>query len=128
MTRAAWPALVLAAGMAAAGAAAQLGDEPRAPLGERVYANHCAQCHGPEADGRGIHAERLNPRPSNLALSDRSDDYRVRIVTLGGLKMGRSQMMPEWGLELSAAEIRAVVAYLRKVSDQAVANRGRSHG
>ena len=116
-------------------------DADRARTGEGVYRRHCAQCHGPEADGRGVLAKRFDPPPSNLAHSPRTDDYRMQIITVGGGAMGRSTVMPEWGLELSGQEILDVVVYLRRVSDQAaarakagksgtsaVAHRGRGHG
>jgi mono/diheme cytochrome c family protein len=38
-------------------------------------------------------------------------------VTLGGAPLGRSSVMPEWGLELSGDEILDVVTYLRQVVD-----------
>ena len=117
---------VLAAG-GAAPAAAQLSDAQRARQGEGVYRNHCAQCHGPRADGQGVLAKRFNPPPSDLAASRRGDDYWLQIITVGGLNMGRSSVMPEWGLELSAQEILAVVYYLREVNDAAVA-RARTRG
>jgi cytochrome c oxidase cbb3-type subunit III len=116
-------------------------DSDRARTGEGVYRRHCMQCHGPEADGRGIHAKRFNPPPSDLAHSPRTDDYRLQIITVGGEAMGRSSVMPEWGLELSGQDILDVVVYLRRVSDQAaarakadksgasaVARRRRAHG
>ena len=119
MTRRLRVAAALLAAVGAGGAAAQKSDADRVRDGRGVYQRHCAQCHGPEADGKGIHAQRFNPPPSNLALSKRTDDYRLQIITVGGLNMGRSAVMPEWGLELSAADILAVVMYLRTVSDQA---------
>lgn len=121
MTRSRLAGLGVALALAAAPAAAQMSDAERAAQGRGVYQRHCAQCHGPDHDGRGIHAERLKPPPSNLAASSRTDDYRLQIITVGGLNMGRSAMMPEWGLELSAQEILAVVVYLREVSERAAA-------
>jgi len=35
------------------------------------------------------------------------------IITLGGEAMGRSPAMPVWGQQLTAQEIKDVVAYLR---------------
>lgn len=140
MTRVWLAAFGVAAAFAAAPAAAQMTDAERAVQGKGVYQRHCVQCHGPEHDGRGIHAPRLKPPPSNLATSSRTDDYRLQIITVGGRSMGRSAMMPEWGLELSAQEILAVVVYLREVSEQtaarakakggssAVARGARTHG
>ena len=112
---------LLAAALVAAPAAHARDDADRVRTGEGVYKRHCAQCHGPDADGQGIHAKRFNPPPSNLSTSKRSDDYRMQIITVGGLNMGRSAVMPEWGLELSGQEILDVVVYLRKVTDETLA-------
>ena len=87
--------------------------------GGAAYRRHCVQCHGERADGRGPLAGKYNPPPSNLAASARTDDYKAQIITLGGKAMGRSPVMPEWGLELTGQEILALVSYLRKVSDDA---------
>lgn len=87
--------------------------------GEAAYRRHCAQCHGDRADGHGPLADKYTPRPSNLARSTRTDDYKAQIITLGGKAMGRSAVMPEWGLELSGQEILALVDYLREVSGEA---------
>jgi mono/diheme cytochrome c family protein len=109
---------VLVAALLAASAAHARDDADRVRTGEGVYRRHCAQCHGPDADGQGVHAKRFNPPPSNLSTSKRTDDYRMQIITVGGLNMGRSAVMPEWGLELSGQEILDVVVYLRKVTDE----------
>lgn len=34
--------------------------------GEKLYAIHCATCHGPKGAGDGVQASRFTPRPSNL--------------------------------------------------------------
>ena len=139
MTRLAGALLAVLAVAGPAPAAAQLTEAQRARQGEGIYQRHCAQCHGPSADGQGIHAWRFKPPPTNLAASKRGDDYWLQIITVGGLNMGRSAVMPEWGLELSAAEILAVVYYLREVNDavasakakggsSAVAHRKPGHG
>lgn len=118
--------LVAAAAVAAA-LPLQANDALRAREGEQVYRRHCAQCHGENADGQGIHAKRFNPPPSNLAASKRSDEYRLQIITLGGQAMGRSQVMPQWGLEISGQDIRNVVVYLRRLSDES-ARRAKAGG
>lgn len=112
---------LLSATLVVAAAAHARDDADRVRTGEGVYQRHCAQCHGPDADGQGIHAKRFNPPPSNLSTSKRSDDYRMQIITVGGQNMGRSAVMPEWGLELSGQEILDVVVYLRKVTDDTMA-------
>lgn len=112
---------VLAAGVGLAALAAPfapaLADSTTA-RGETLFRVHCAQCHGMNADGNGALAARFDPRPSNLAASRRTDEYRQQIITLGGEAMGRSAVMPEWGLELSGQMILAIVEYLREVSDR----------
>ena len=105
-----------AAFVASAAHAALAADDTR--KGEAVFRNHCVQCHGEKADGRGPLAARFNPPPADIGASKRSDDYMLQIVTLGGASLGRSAVMPEWGLELSGDEILAVVTYLREVVDQ----------
>ena len=35
--------------------------------GEKLYATHCAACHGPKGAGDGIQASKFTPRPANLA-------------------------------------------------------------
>lgn len=91
--------------------------------GRTVFRAHCVQCHGEKADGRGPLAPRFNPPPADIAASTRSDDYMLQIVTRGGEAMGRSSVMPRWGLELSGQEIRDVVTYLRQVVEE---NKSRS--
>lgn len=86
--------------------------------GRAVFRAHCMQCHGEKADGHGPLAARFNPPPADIAASQRSDDYMLQIVTLGGEALGRSPVMPQWGLELSGQQILDVVTYLRQVVNE----------
>ena len=86
--------------------------------GAMIFRAHCVQCHGEKADGHGPLAARFNPPPANIAASRKSDDYMMQIVTLGGAALGRSEVMPEWGLEMSDDQIADVVSYLRQVIDR----------
>ncbi|MCF6257908.1 MAG: c-type cytochrome, partial [Gammaproteobacteria bacterium] len=81
--------------------------------GEVVFKTNCILCHGIKADGKGRAAKLYNPPPANLTKSDKNDDYKTMIITYGGQTMGRSQIMPPWGDQLSEQEITDVVAYLR---------------
>jgi cytochrome c oxidase cbb3-type subunit III len=81
--------------------------------GAVLFATHCVQCHGAGGRGDGKLAARFNPRPSDLVASRRPEEYKMQIVILGGAALGRSDVMPEWGLELSGQEIYAVVQYLQ---------------
>ena len=109
--------------LAAAGAARADDDEELARRGEAAYRGHCVQCHGVNADGRGPLAERFKPPPANLRASVKTDDYKTKIITLGGKAMGRSEVMPAWGLELTKNEIAALVGYLRKVANESAASK-----
>jgi mono/diheme cytochrome c family protein len=35
--------------------------------GEKLYATHCAACHGPKGAGDGVQAAKFTPRPSDLS-------------------------------------------------------------
>lgn len=83
--------------------------------GEVVFKTNCILCHGVNGDGMGRASVLFDPPPANLTLSDKNDIYKKMIITLGGEAMGRSSVMPIWGMELSEAEIDDVVAYLRTI-------------
>ena len=41
-------------------------DEASIAAGQKLYATHCATCHGPAGAGDGVQASKFTPRPSNL--------------------------------------------------------------
>jgi cytochrome c553 len=93
-------------------APAGLGDPARIMVGVSHYAEHCAVCHGAPGTERGDLAERLYPRPPNLADA-------ARIYTPGELfwivKHGiRMTGMPAWG-DHSDDELWATVGLLEKL-------------
>ncbi len=81
--------------------------------GEVVFKTNCILCHGIKGDGKGRSARLYDPPPADLTRSDKNDDYKRMIITLGGKAMGRSEVMPVWGEQISPQEIDDVVAYLR---------------
>jgi mono/diheme cytochrome c family protein len=94
-----------------------------APLGERVYMQRCAVCHGPTGQGNGPAAPSMIPRPRNFALGQfkykstpagapPSDADLLRTIR-EGLHAGA---MPGWSDLLSDAEIRAVLARVKAFS------------
>lgn len=83
--------------------------------GEVVFKTNCILCHGVSGDGKGRASELYNPPPANLTISEKNDDYKRLIITMGGAAMGRSEVMPVWGEQLSADEIDDVVRYLRTI-------------
>jgi mono/diheme cytochrome c family protein len=80
-----------------------------------VFQNYCILCHGVKADGNGRAARLYNPRPANLVMSDKNDQYKELIIRRGGAMLGRSQFMPPWGEELTDEQISDVIAFLRSI-------------
>lgn len=83
--------------------------------GEVVYKTNCILCHGVKGNGKGRASIMYDPPPADLTRSDKNDDYKRMIITMGGAAMGRSEVMPQWGLQLKEQEIEDVIAYLRTI-------------
>ena len=94
---------------------------PKSPRGLRVYAEHCAVCHGPDGRGNGPAAPSLHPRPRDFSggvFKHKStaegqppalDD--IREIIRNGMP---GTAMPAWGDLLSAADIDAVADQVRR--------------
>lgn len=97
-------------------------DTPEAAIyrGAIVFNHYCVLCHGAKADGAGRAAKLYNPKPANLVMSDKNDQYKELIIRGGGKAMGRSEFMPPWGNELTDEQITDVVAFLRSIRSPAV--------
>ena len=83
--------------------------------GEVVFKTNCVLCHGINANGKGRASVLFNPPPADLTISDKNDEYKRLIITLGGQAMGRSEAMPVWSEQLTEQQISDVVAYIRTV-------------
>ena len=83
--------------------------------GEVVFKTNCVLCHGVRGNGKGRASVLFDPPPADLTHSDKNDMYKKMIITMGGAAMGRSKVMPIWGLQLSEQQIDDVVAYLRTI-------------
>ncbi len=84
--------------------------------GAKVYKEYCSQCHGSSGKGDGPAASGLNPKPAahaNMALSDFPDDYLFNLVYYGGKSVGKSSLMPDFGLTLPPQDLANVIAYLK---------------
>lgn len=95
------------------------GDRARAQAAARgaaVFQRYCVLCHGSTGHGNGRAARLHNPRPVDLTRSEANDQYRELIIRRGGLKVGRSEAMPPWQDELTAQQIRDVIAFLGALS------------
>jgi mono/diheme cytochrome c family protein len=114
-------AAILATGALLAGAVAPEPSEDLA-LGQRVYQDHCAICHGVRGDGRGQAAHHFATPPRDLT----GGRYKLRSTASGQLPtdsdLRRSIVrgLPGTGMvpqdHLSEAELEAVVAYIKHLS------------
>ena len=83
--------------------------------GAIVYNHYCVLCHGVNADGTERAAKLYNPRPANLIMSNKNDQYKELIIRRDDKMLGRSEAMPAWGEELTDEQITDVVAFLGAV-------------
>ena len=95
------------------------------PLGARVYAQHCAVCHGPNGRGNGPAAPSLQPRPRDFTggifkIKSTPDSEPPTLDDVRRtLKQGMpGSSMPSWTDILSDAEIDAVAEYVRDFGAQ----------
>jgi mono/diheme cytochrome c family protein len=84
--------------------------------GGKLYAQHCADCHG--KDGRGV-AGIYPPLDGNTSVTEPTGINAIRSVLLGGFApatAGNPQpySMPPFAQQLNDAEVAAVVGYIRQ--------------
>jgi mono/diheme cytochrome c family protein len=106
------PAAVPAAAAAAAPVAITEGDRKEAEL---VFTSRCVTCHGPQGQGDGPGAEKLDPKPQNYHNAEWqktvTDEEIEKVIVYGGAAAGKSpQMVPNPDL----ASKPAIVAALRE--------------
>jgi len=85
--------------------------------GYRVFRTNCFICHGLDGTGGGPLASKLRTKPADLTdnnrLEKKSDRELFKIIE-GKAPHGQvSDDMPRWGLTISQAQIRSLVAYVR---------------
>ncbi|MGQ0550239.1 MAG: c-type cytochrome [Armatimonadota bacterium] len=78
--------------------------DPR--LGERVFLQNCAICHGTNAEGK-----EFTPPLNRTGHADHHPDWELYMFIAEG-KVGFTQM-PAWKERLSDREIRSVIAYVK---------------
>ncbi|MDF0665701.1 MAG: c-type cytochrome [Nitrospira sp.] len=79
--------------------------------GKRIFAQHCAGCHGTAGKGDGYVL--LGPEPANLtkpATKTKSDAALLQTIHEG------KPNMPSWKVRLSERDSRAVLAYIRTLA------------
>jgi cytochrome c6 len=103
---------LLAAGAAFALAAAL---SQAAPVAEN-WENHCAKCHGADGKGQTRVGKRLNLKDYTDAKVQAAmkDEDIIKATTDGVFDADKKEKMKAFKDELSAAEIKEFVAYIRK--------------
>jgi mono/diheme cytochrome c family protein len=93
-----------------------------AEQGGKVYAKHCAECHGKRGEGvAGVYP----PLDGNSSVTEPTGINATRMVLLGGfapvtMANQRPYSMPPFAQQLSDGEVAAVVTYIRRTwSNQA---------
>lgn len=92
-------------------------------VGKEVSEKYCLTCHDPESTAEHVsNFDNLTPPAPHLfsdggVLNAMSDADLIKIIADGGPALGKSPQTPAYRHTLTPAEIRAVVAYMRAISD-----------
>ncbi|SPE19087.1 exported hypothetical protein [Candidatus Sulfotelmatomonas gaucii] len=91
-------------------------------LGSILADKYCNRCHDPESSPERVSnydnlAVKPHPFTEGDTLNKMSDADLTSIIVHGGPALNRSALMPPYGTTLSAADVRALIAYTRAVAD-----------
>jgi mono/diheme cytochrome c family protein len=88
--------------------------------GKRIFYQKCVWCHADTTPAGPSNRSNLNPAPplinDGTVFNSLSDEFLDNVITLGGGTMGKSAIMPPWGLTLTQDQIESLVAYIRAVA------------
>jgi mono/diheme cytochrome c family protein len=91
-------------------------------LGRRLNEQYCDRCHNAESTAERVsNYDNLEVKPHPFTegetLNKLSDADLTAIITYGGPALNKSALMPAWGNTLKKADVQALIAYIRAVSD-----------
>jgi len=91
-------------------------------VGYQLDNKYCARCHNPESSAERVsNYDNLEVKPHPFTegdtLTKMSDAELTAIISHGGAALNKSALMPPYGYTLSKAEIEALIAYIRLISD-----------
>jgi mono/diheme cytochrome c family protein len=91
-------------------------------LGAILADKYCSRCHDPESSPERVSnygnlEAKPHPFSDGNTLNKISDADLTSIIVHGGPAQNRSALMPPYGNTLSAADVRALIAYTRAVAD-----------
>jgi cytochrome c oxidase cbb3-type subunit 3 len=88
---------------------------------ELLYQVFCSQCHGIQGNGKGVNAPSMFISPRNHTSQEEmgmlTDDRLYAAIRYGGTAVGKSTLMPPWGGVLKDTDIKALVEYIRILSN-----------
>lgn len=91
-------------------------------LGQVLDDKYCSRCHNPESTPERVsNYDNLDVKPHAFTegdtLNKMSDADLMAIISHGGPALNKSPLMPPYGYTLSKAEMQALIAYMRMISD-----------
>jgi len=91
-------------------------------VGSILADKYCSRCHEPESSPERVsNFENLEVKPHPFTegntLNKMSDSDLTSTIQHGGPALNRSALMPPYGNTLTAADVRALVSYIRAVAD-----------
>ena len=91
-------------------------------VGAILADKYCSRCHDPESSPQRVsNYDNLEVKPHSftegVTLNKISDGDLTSIILHGGPALNRSALMPPYENTLSAADVHALIAYLRAVAD-----------
>jgi mono/diheme cytochrome c family protein len=94
----------------------------QAMLGEKINETYCIRCHDSESTPERVsNHDNLDPPPhaftDGATLNPMSDANLLALISHGGPALNKSPEMPPYGNTLTKADMDALVAYIRAVSD-----------
>jgi len=98
-------------------------------LGRELNLQYCDRCHNSESTAERVsNYDNLEVKPHPFSegetLNKISDADLLAIIGHGGPSLNKSPLMPAYGYTLSKAEMQALIAYIRAVSDPPYRSRG----
>jgi mono/diheme cytochrome c family protein len=107
----------------------EIGLDYQQVLGQKLNQHYCERCHNQESTPERVsNYDNLEVKPHAFSdgdfLNKMSDDDLTAVITHGGPALNKSPQMPPYGYTLSKADIQALLAYIRAVSDPPYQGRG----
>ncbi len=81
--------------------------------GKKIYAQHCAGCHGITGKGDGAAGRALSLTPPDFTATPSDDAEWLKVIDLGSKAAGKSDGMMGFAGELTAEQIRDVIAHIK---------------